>query len=61
MAQRATEAERKLRISCEGRILGLRVNRYSWWVHWRELANRALAGSVDEQQRLDRTPLATPT
>jgi hypothetical protein len=32
--------------------------------HWRELANRALAGSVDEQQRLDRTPLgvlATPT
>jgi hypothetical protein len=22
-----------------GRILGLRVNRYSWWVHWRELAD----------------------
>src|SRR5215471_15008605 len=26
----------------EGRLLGLRVNRYSWWVHWRELANYIL-------------------
>jgi len=24
---------------CEGRLLSLRVNRYSWWVHWRELAD----------------------
>lgn len=23
----------------EGRLMGLRVNRYSWWVHWRELAD----------------------
>lgn len=23
----------------EGRLLGLRVNRYSWWVHWRQLAD----------------------
>ena len=22
-----------------GRLLGLRVNRYTWWVHWRELAD----------------------
>ena len=22
-----------------GRLIGLRVNRYSWWVHWRELAD----------------------
>jgi hypothetical protein len=21
----------------EGRLIALRVNRYSWWVHWREL------------------------
>jgi hypothetical protein len=24
---------------CEGRLIGERVNRYSWWVHWRELAD----------------------
>lgn len=23
----------------QGRLLGLRTNRYSWWVHWRELAD----------------------
>lgn len=23
----------------EGRLAGLKVNRYSWWVHWRELAD----------------------
>src|ERR1017187_1057556 len=22
-----------------GRLLGMRVNRYSWWTHWRELAD----------------------
>src|SRR5882724_11378847 len=22
-----------------GRLLGLRINRYSWWTHWRELAD----------------------
>ena len=24
---------------CESRLLGMRVNRYSWWTHWRELAD----------------------
>jgi hypothetical protein len=23
----------------QGRLIGLRVNRYSWWTHWRELAD----------------------
>lgn len=23
----------------EGRLMGMRVNRYSWWTHWRELAD----------------------
>jgi len=23
----------------DGRLMGLRVNRYSWWTHWRELAD----------------------
>ncbi len=22
-----------------GRLLGMRINRYSWWTHWRELAD----------------------
>lgn len=26
----------------EGRLIGLRTNRYSWWVHWRELADYIL-------------------
>lgn len=30
--------EAALRYS-QGRLLGLRVNRYSWWTHWRELAD----------------------
>lgn len=31
-----------LRRQCEGRLLGLRVNRYSWWTHGRELADYLL-------------------
>ena len=27
------------RKASEGRLIGLRVNRYGWWVHWRELAD----------------------
>lgn len=27
------------RKASEGRIIGLRTNRYGWWVHWRELAD----------------------
>jgi len=30
--------ERALNYS-QGRLIGLRVNRYSWWTHWRELAD----------------------
>jgi hypothetical protein len=33
------EAFRK---AAESRLIGLRVNRYSWWVHWRELADYIL-------------------
>lgn len=31
-----------LRRHCDGRLMGLRTNRYSWWVHWRELADYIL-------------------
>ena len=34
-----TEGDLELRKRAEGRLLGLRVNRYSWWTHWRELAD----------------------
>ncbi len=30
------------RKKAEGRLIGLRVNRFSWWVHWRELADYIL-------------------
>lgn len=30
------------RRKAEGRILGMRTNRYSWWTHWRELADYEL-------------------
>lgn len=33
-----TPDEKALKYS-EGRLLGLRVNRYSWWTHWRQLAD----------------------
>ncbi len=33
-----TRDQAALRYS-EGRLIGLRVNRYSWWTHWRELAD----------------------
>ena len=34
-----TDTDYVLRRYVEGRLLGLRVNRYSWWTHWRELAD----------------------
>lgn len=34
-----SEADLALWYYSNGRLLGLRVNRYSWWVHWRELAD----------------------
>src|SRR6266567_4835347 len=37
-----TEADIKLRRQCEGRLIGMRTTRFSWWVHWRELADYIL-------------------
>lgn len=37
-----SEPELRLRRRVEGRLMGLRVNRYSWWTHWRELADYML-------------------
>lgn len=62
--------ELNLRRHCEGRLLGLRINRYSWWVHARELAdfflprrykwlitpNQMGRGSPINQHILDSTP-----
>ena len=39
MATELTPGQQELRRHVEGRLLGLRVNRYSWWVHARELAD----------------------
>lgn len=33
------ESDLVLRKRCDGRIIGMRTNRYSWWCHWRELAD----------------------
>src|SRR5215471_17993454 len=65
-----SEADLRLRRQCEGRLMGLRVNRYSWWVHWRELGdyylprrykwiitpNQMGRGSPINQHMLDSTP-----
>jgi hypothetical protein len=32
----------KLRQHLDARLLGMRVDRYSWWIHWRELADYIL-------------------
>lgn len=34
-----SDADIDYRRYCMGRLIGSRVNRYSWWVHWRELAD----------------------
>lgn len=34
-----SEGDLLLRRLAESRMIGLRVNRYSWWTHWRELAD----------------------
>ncbi len=39
MKQAITDQDYKFRRYSEGRLIGLRVNRYSWWTHWRELAD----------------------
>lgn len=66
----ASDQDRALRKHVEGRLIGLRVNRYSWWTHWRELAdyylprrykwlitpNQMARGSPINQHILDSTP-----
>lgn len=43
MAKRqVTSLDYRFRRYSEGRLIALRVNRYSWWVHWRELADYIL-------------------
>jgi len=37
-----SEADNELRRHVEGRLIGLRTNRYSWWTHARELADYIL-------------------
>lgn len=37
--QEVSSTDLALRRYVEGRLIGLRVNRYSWWTHWRELAD----------------------
>jgi hypothetical protein len=38
----ANGATLELLTHCQGRIRGLEVDRYSWWTHWRELADYLL-------------------
>lgn len=59
----------ELRETVNGRLIGLRVNRYSWWTHWRECAdfilprrykwlitpNQMARGSAINQHILDST------
>lgn len=37
-----SDDDQELKRRVEGRLMGLRVNRYSWWTHWRELADYML-------------------
>lgn len=39
MTKPASETDLRFRKYSEGRLIALRVNRYSWWTHWRELAD----------------------
>lgn len=34
--------DNKLRTRCDGQLIGMRTNRYSWWTHWRECADYEL-------------------
>jgi len=63
--------DREMRKRAEGRLMGLRTNRYSWWVHWRELAdyylprrykwlitpNQMARGSPINQRMIDSSPM----
>ena len=37
-----SERDRDYRKRCDGMLMGMRVNRYSWWTHWREIADYLL-------------------
>lgn len=37
--QKQVKQDQDYRAFVMGRLLGLRINRYSWWTHWRELAD----------------------
>jgi Bacteriophage head to tail connecting protein len=39
---KVTAADYAFRRYSEGRLISLRVNRYSWWVHWRDLGDYLL-------------------
>lgn len=39
---REAEPDVAFRKAAEARLIGLRVNRFSWWVHWREMADYVL-------------------
>lgn len=41
-SNRVSNSDERFRRYSEGRLIALRVNRYSWWVHWRELADYIL-------------------
>jgi hypothetical protein len=43
VAQQVTDRDYAYRRYSEGRLIALRTNRYSWWVHWRELADYFLS------------------
>lgn len=42
MSYQADSTDEAWRTHCDSRLLGMRVNRYSWWTHWRELAEYEL-------------------
>jgi len=69
MGEKASEEMMRLREHCDNRLIGLRVDRFSWWTHWRELAdyilprrykwlitpNQATRGSPINQRIIDST------
>lgn len=39
LTAKGTTADTRALNYSQGRLIGLRINRYSWWTHWRELAD----------------------
>lgn len=66
---KSSDAMMRLRQHVDNRLIGLRVDRFSWWIHWRELAdyilprrykwlitpNQATRGSPINQRIIDST------